>query len=161
MHRSDDALARAILELAAFINDPRQDGRMMAEAGLDLDPIFLPLLVRLGGWGPASVGELAGLLGRDHSTMSRQLARLEVAGLVVRAPSDADGRVRTARATERGAAAFEAIAAARRRLLDRALAGWSARDRETLSRLFVRFTDGLRVSLAPAPSEKRVKPAAS
>ena len=80
MHRSAEAIAAAVLELAGFINDPRQDWRMMTEAGLDLDPVFLPLLVRLGA-GPAGVVELAGQSGRDHSTMSRQLARLEAGRL--------------------------------------------------------------------------------
>ena len=139
MHRSDDTLAAALLELASFINDPRQDWRMMAEAGLDLDPAFLPLLVRLGAQGPAGVVELAGQIGRDHSTTSRQIARLEAAGLAERAASPADARVRTARLTPRGEAAVAALTAARRRLLGRALAGWAARDRETLARLLSRF----------------------
>ena len=114
MHRSDDVLSQAMLDLAAFINDPRQDWRMMAEAGLDLDPAFLPLLVRLGARGPSSVVELADELGRDHSTMSRQLGRLEAAGLVARAASPTDGRVRIASVTAKGQAAVAALSAARR-----------------------------------------------
>lgn len=143
MHGPDDSLGAALLELARFINDPRRDWRMMAEASLDLDPAFLPVLVRLGTWGPAGVVELAGELGRDHSTMSRQISKLEAAGLVERTPSQTDGRVRTARVTAEGANAVGKLTAARRRLLDQALAGWSARDRETLGRLLGRFAGAL------------------
>ncbi|HEX3920188.1 MAG TPA: MarR family transcriptional regulator [Caulobacteraceae bacterium] len=143
---SDDALAAALLELMGFINDPRQDWRMMAEAGLDLDPVFLPLLVRLGAWGPTGVVELADRIGRDHSTLSRQLARLEAAGLVQRATSQADGRIRAAQVTPRGAEAVADLSAARRRLFDRALAAWTSDDRDTLARLLRRFAEALRQS---------------
>jgi DNA-binding MarR family transcriptional regulator len=145
MHRSDKPLDVTILALARFINDPRQDWRLMTEAGLDLDPMFLPLLVRLGAGGPPhSVVELAGQLGKDHSTVSRQLAKLEAADLVARQASASDGRVRAAHLTPKGEAAVATLSAARRRLFDRALAGWTPADRETLTRLFSRFTDGLR-----------------
>lgn len=115
----------------------------MAEAGLDLDPAFMPVLVRLGTWGAAGVVELAGELGRDHSTMSRQLARLEAAGLAERTSSDADARVRIARVTSQGLEAVRALSAARRRSLDQALEGWTARDRQALASLLGRFAAAL------------------
>ena len=154
MHRSDswnESLGRAVRELASFINDPRQDWRPIAEAGLDLDPAFLPLLVRRGDGGPANVVELAGELGRDHSTMSRQVARLEDAGLVERVPSETDGRVRNARVTAEGGQAVAALSAARRRLFDRTLADWSAADREALAELLGRFV----ISLKDVTTERR------
>jgi DNA-binding MarR family transcriptional regulator len=95
------------------------------------------------------VVELSGPLGRDHSTVSRQLARLEAAGLVARSASAADGRVRTACVTPRGEAAVAAIVAARRRVLDHVLAGWTVEERETLSRLLARFADALTATAAP------------
>lgn len=143
MHKNEDPLPTALLDLARFFNDPRHDGRMMAEAGLDLDPAFLPVLVRLGTWGPASVVELADELGRDHSTMSRQLTRLEAAGLAERTPSDTDARVRIARVTPQGQDAVRALSASRRRALDQVLASWTTRDREALGRLLGRFAGAL------------------
>jgi DNA-binding MarR family transcriptional regulator len=147
MHRSDDTLERTLLALARFINDPRQDWRLMAEAGLDLDPMFLPLLVSLGAGGALGVVELSEQLGKDHSTMSRQLAKLEAAGLVAREASPTDGRVRAARLTPAGKAAVAALSAARRRLFDRALADWTLADRQTLTRLFSRFAEALKSGL--------------
>jgi DNA-binding MarR family transcriptional regulator len=152
MHRSRDVLAAALVDLIRFINDPRQDWRMMAEAGLDLDPAFLPLLVMLGGKGEAGVVELAAHTGRDHSTTSRQLSKLETAGLVMRATSPADGRVRTAHVTPEGKAALEALSAARERLLDRVLADWSPADREALGQLLGRFADALNTAVKTAPT---------
>jgi DNA-binding MarR family transcriptional regulator len=149
MHRFDSPLVQAIMELTGIIGDPRHDWRMMDEAGLDLDPAFLPLLVRLGAWGPSSVVELSRSLGRDHSTMSRQVTRLETAGLVMRSTSLADGRVRTAELTHRGREAVESLSAARRRLLDRALADWSPGDREALTQLLGRFAEALKSLAVP------------
>jgi DNA-binding MarR family transcriptional regulator len=102
MHRENDPLARAISGLNRFITDPRHDRHLMAVAGLTFDPAFMPLLVRLGASGEAGVVELAGQLGLDHSTVSRQITKLEVAGLLERLKTSTDGRVRTARLTARG-----------------------------------------------------------
>ena len=150
MHGLEDSLATAFLDIVRFVTDPRRDWRMMAEAELDLDPAFLPVLVRLGTWGPAGVVELAGELGRDHSTMSRQLTKLEAAELIVRSPCETDGRVRTAQVTPRGAAAVAALSAARRRLLDEAVSEWSPRERQALVRLLGRFAGELTSPLKEA-----------
>lgn len=123
----------------------------MAEAGLTFDPAFMPLLVRLGAAGEAGVVELAGKLGRDHSTISRQMTKLEKAGLLERLGSQSDGRVRSARLTTCGIHAFEALGAARRRLLDRVLADWPDSDREALGRLLFRFVRALEFTVQRAP----------
>ena len=151
MHRQDDSLGRAISGLTSFINDPRHDRHLMAEAGLAFDPAFMPLLVRLGASGEAGVVELAGKLGRDHSTVSRQMTKLETAGLLERSESSTDGRVRTARLTAQGLDAFAKLGKARGRLLERAMADWDDHDREALGRLLLRFVHALR-SAAERPS---------
>lgn len=143
MHSSDKPLGPAISALTSFINDPRHDRHLMAEAGLTFDPVFMPLLVRLGSAGEAGVVELALQLGRDHSTISRQMTKLETAGLLERVPAQKDGRVRTARLTTRGLDAFADLGAARRRLLNRVLADWAEEDREALGRLLLRFVQAL------------------
>lgn len=143
MHRDNDPLGPAISGLKSFINDPRHDRHLMAEAGLTFDPAFMPLLVRLGAAGEAGVVTLAGQLGRDHSTVSRQMAKLEVAGLLERLGSPTDGRVRTARLTDQGLKAFAALGKARHRLLDRAMTDWDQNEREILGRLLLRFVQAL------------------
>jgi DNA-binding MarR family transcriptional regulator len=141
--RDLDALATALIELIGFLNSPQRDDVLLQEAGVDLDRALFPLLVRLGFSGPLSVAALADQAGRDHTTISRQLSRLESLDLIARLDGAADRRVRKARLTEAGEAVVQAITGARRRLLSRALAGWSKTDREQLALLNRRFVSAL------------------
>ena len=122
---------------------PRRDDTLLREAGVKLDRALFPLLVRLAMGGPLSVAGLAAQVGRDHTTISRQLAKLETLGLVARPGAEPDGRVRTAALTAAGETVVAAIAAARRRSLSTALADWSEADRARLATLNRRFVDAL------------------
>jgi DNA-binding MarR family transcriptional regulator len=141
--RNIDKLAAALIDLMSFLSSPQRDDVLLREAGVDLDRALFPLLVRLGMVGPMSVAALAEQVGRDHTTVSRQLSKLQSLGLVARQGDGADRRVRTARLTAAGDTVVEAIAGARRRLLSRALADWSEADRERLAGLNRRFVDAL------------------
>jgi DNA-binding MarR family transcriptional regulator len=140
--RDIDDLAAAVIDLVGFFASPQRDDVLLAEAGVSLDRALFPLLVRLGRHGPLSVAGLAAQVGRDHTTISRQLAKLESLGLVSR-QGGADRRVRTAGLTGAGDEIVRAITAARRRLLSRALAEWSVADRANLAMLNRRFVDAL------------------
>jgi DNA-binding MarR family transcriptional regulator len=151
MHRPEDLIGPALIELTGFINDPRNDGHVMAEAGLNIDPMFMPLLVRLGALGEAGVVQLADVVGRDHSTISRQLAKLQAAGLVERPASHTDGRVHVARLTPRGQVATASLRDARRRLLQGVLTDWTAQEREALAVLLPRFAKALSDAVKTTP----------
>ena len=79
MHNTRDveALGAALVELIGFLNSPQRDDALLREAGVALDRALFPLLVRLGMSGPLSVAGLADQVGRDHTTLSRQLAKLD------------------------------------------------------------------------------------
>ena len=126
-----------------LLNSPQRDDVLLREADVDLDRALFPLLVRLGLHGPLSVAGLADQAGRDHTTISRQLAKLESLGLVLRQGGDGDRRFRTARLTAEGDKIVQAITAARRRLLSKALADWSEPDPASLASLSRRFVDAL------------------
>ena len=111
---------------------------------MELHRALFPLLVRLGMEGPLSVAELAEQVGCDHSTVSRQLAKLEELALITRRLETVDRRRRAARVTPEGATVVAAITATRQRALSAALAGWPPRDREGLGQLLRRFADDLR-----------------
>lgn len=66
------------------------------------------LLWEIGRAG-AELRELRARLGLDSGYLSRLLRSLEGAGLIVVAPSDVDGRVRTARLTARGRREWEVL----------------------------------------------------
>ncbi len=140
----NDALAAALTDLVGMLNSPRQDDILLREAGITIDRALFPLLVRIGAAGSIGVADLADQVGRDHSTISRQTAKLESLGLITRQPSPSDQRVREAAMTAEGRRVVRAITAARRRLLERLLAGWTAEEREAIARLNRKLADAMR-----------------
>jgi len=131
----------ALYDLAGMLNRPQPDEALLGAARVSLDRALFPLLTRIGRSGPIGVVELAELSGRDHSTVSRQVAKLEALGLVERRPGAEDRRVREATPSEAGWAVLGRIDAARDALFTRALADWSDEDLGTLSRLLRRLAD--------------------
>ncbi|MBE1161017.1 MarR family winged helix-turn-helix transcriptional regulator [Dyella acidiphila] len=142
--RNIDELAAALLALMSCMNSPRQDDVLLKEAGVALDRALFPLLVGLSRSSALGVAELAELVGRDASTVSRQIARLEELGLVKRKSSKEDLRVKAAAITKAGSRTIEAIVHARRRLLGQLLEDWTEEDRRNLPRLMQKLADAMR-----------------
>ena len=130
----------ALMDLVGVLNRPQPDIALINTAGISLDRALFPLLVRIGRKGPIGVVELAELAGRDHSTVSRQVAKLEGLGLVDRRPGP-DRRVREAVITDKGRAMTDALDAARDKLQGQVLQDWSAQDRKDLARLLRKLAD--------------------
>ncbi len=141
-----DAFALALLDLVGILNSPRQDDVLLAEAGVTLDRALFPLLMRIGMAESLNVAELAQQVGRDHSTVSRQTAKLQSLGLVRRRPGKDDQRAREAAITKDGRRLVEAITRARRRFLAKLLAEWSADEVDALTRLNRRFAEAMRAA---------------
>jgi len=137
------ALHRATLEIVGAMNRPQRDEALIAEAGIALDRALFPLLVAIERFGPLGVVELAEGVGRDYTTVSRQLAKLERLGLTHRRASAADRRVREAIVTPRGKATTELIDAARERMARAVLATWKVSEIDHLARLMKKFADAL------------------
>lgn len=130
-----DELHATLLEITGAINRPDVDMRFLARTGVKLDRALFPLLTRIGAAGPIGAVELAGLMGRDHSTVSRQLAKLEELGLVERSQSATDGRVRLLQPSSAGRKMLAEFARTRRKLMEDVFRNWSSRDRTQLVRL--------------------------
>lgn len=133
----------ALMELVGLLNSPQNDDFLLSEAGVALDRALFPLLVRVGLTGPIGVVDLAGQVGRDHSTVSRQIAKLETLGLVAREPDARDQRVRAAVITPDGRRVAAALSAARDRIFARLLDGWSEADQADLTRLNRKLVDSM------------------
>lgn len=131
----------ALLDLVGLLNRAQPDETLISAAGIALDRALFPLLVRIERRGPIGVMDLADLAGRDYSTVSRQIAKLESLGLVTRQPSPADRRVNEAAITPRGKEMTDAVDAARERMAGAMLASWSETDQRELARLLRRFAD--------------------
>lgn len=134
-------LHAALLEIAAVLNRPQGDQTMIREAGIALDRALFPLLVLVERLQPIGVVELAERVGRNYTTVSRQLAKLESLGLVARADSLADARVREAVVTAKGKAMAARVDAARERLGAEIFADWDEREFEELVRLMKKFAE--------------------
>jgi DNA-binding MarR family transcriptional regulator len=143
MNKEVRQLHHALIDLVGMMNRPQRDTALIREAGITLDRALFPLLVGIERKGPIGVGELADLAGRDYTTVSRQVAKLECLSLVKRRPSRGDKRVREATITAKGRAMTNALDAARERLGSALLADWSKQDLQDLARLMRRFVDDL------------------
>ena len=135
------AIYGAVVDLVGIMNRPQRDARMIDEAGISLDRALFPLLVGIGRFGPIGVVDLADRVGRDYTTVSRQVAKLESLGLVTRQAARADKRVREAAITGKGRQMTKAIDIARDRILTATLADWPAEEIATLARLMRQLAD--------------------
>ncbi|KYF65168.1 MarR family transcriptional regulator [Sorangium cellulosum] len=133
----------AMVDLFAFMNQPQRDQALLAEAGVSLERALFTLLVGIERFGPIGVVELSERAGRDYTTVSRQVAKLESLELIERRPSPADRRVHEAVITDKGRQVTDALHAARQRLAAPILARWSEEDFNDLVRLMRRFVDDL------------------
>jgi DNA-binding MarR family transcriptional regulator len=137
------ALHEALLDIVSIINRPQRDEMMVREAGIALDRALFPLLVVVERRGPIGVVDLADRVGRDYTTVSRQVAKLESLGLVKRQAAAADRRVSQAAVTAKGKAMTDAVDRARERIVGAMFATWNASDVEELVRLMRKFADSV------------------
>lgn len=142
-------LHRALIEIVSVMNRPDRDAAMVAAAGLRLDSALFPVLVSIERLGPIGVVDLAGRLGRDYTTVSRQVARLEDLELVTRQNSTTDKRVREATITAKGKASTDAIDRARECMAVQAFANWTREDFDQLTRLLGMLADAMGASTTP------------
>jgi DNA-binding MarR family transcriptional regulator len=138
------ALHGALLDIVSVMNRPQRDERMVKEAGIRLDRALFPLLVGIERFGPIGVVDLADRAGRDYTTVSRQVTKLESLGLIERQASAADRRVNAAVITPKGRAMTDAIDLARERIGHAIFETWDARDIEELVRLMRKFADAIK-----------------
>jgi DNA-binding MarR family transcriptional regulator len=134
-------LHRSLIDITTTMVRPERDAEMLEMAGLPLERALFPLLVLVERLGPIGVVDLAGRVGRDYSTVSRQIARLEELELVTRRASAADARVREAVITRQGKVANRAIDAAREQMAIEMFKDWSRKDFDELVRLLRRLAD--------------------
>ncbi|MBT0623124.1 MarR family winged helix-turn-helix transcriptional regulator [Pseudomonas fluorescens] len=126
------------------MNRPQRDEAMVREAGISLDRALFPLLVLVERLGPIGVVELADRVGRDYTTVSRQVAKLESRGLILRQESAVDRRVRESVITEKGKAMTDRVDDARERMGVSIFSTWEEGDFENLVRLMRKFAEDIK-----------------
>jgi DNA-binding MarR family transcriptional regulator len=134
----------SLLEIVSVMNRPQRDEAMVREAGISLDRALFPLLVGIERLGPIGVVDLADRAGRDYTTVSRQVAKLESLGLIQRRPSATDRRVSEAVVTEKGKSMTDRVDAARERIGIEIFKSWDPDDLDNLVRLMRKFADAVK-----------------
>ncbi|NDW06161.1 MarR family winged helix-turn-helix transcriptional regulator [Jiella pacifica] len=134
----------ALIDIASVMNRPQRDEGMVRDAGIALDRALFPLLVVIERRGPIGVVELADGVGRDYTTVSRQVGKLESLGLVERQKSEADRRVHKAVIAPKGKAMTDKVDAVRDRNARAIFKTWDAREVDDLVRLMRKFADAIK-----------------
>ena len=133
-----------MLDIVGVMNRPQRDEALIKAAGIPLDRALFPLLVGVERFGPIGVVELADRVGRDYTTVSRQVAKLESLGLVERRDSAADRRVREAVVTPKGKAMTDLRRRGARQDRPRHFREWDAQEIDELVRLMRKFADAMK-----------------
>jgi DNA-binding MarR family transcriptional regulator len=135
-------LERALTRISHLLTRAKQHDRTVIEAGVAVDRASAALLrVLADAPEPLRLGALADRLAVEAPHVTRQVQRLERAGLLERVPDPGDGRARRVRISERGVHVVERVRAVGRRRMAEALAGWSDEDRHRLAVLCHRMVD--------------------
>ncbi|QND53261.1 winged helix-turn-helix transcriptional regulator [Phyllobacterium sp. 628] len=136
-------LHSALIDIVSVMNRPQRDEAMVREAGISLDRALFPLLVMVERLGPIGVVDLADRVGRDYTTVSRQVAKLETLGLVERQENAADRRSREAVITSVGKAMTDRVDEARERMGLAIFESWPSGEVEQFVTLMRKFANAV------------------
>ena len=141
MNKADPlkVLHEALLQIVSVLNRPQGDNLILTRAGVSLDTALFPLLVRVSMQRNLTIGTLADQVGRDYSTVSRQVTRLQTLGLIHTELSETDRRQRLLSVTAMGKNTIKKIDRARKSVMSEVLDGWSQAEITDLARMTTRL----------------------
>jgi DNA-binding MarR family transcriptional regulator len=116
---------------------------LLNRAGVEIDTTLFPVLMLVGMHNKIGIVELANQLGRDHSTVSRQVGRLTSAKLIVSDISKVDKRSKEIKLSDEGKVIVAAVVKARRKLMSEVLADWNDRSLGELQSNLSKLADAL------------------
>lgn len=137
-----DRLHRSLIFVADLVNRHDIDARIIAASGVKLDRALFPLLARVAMSPDITVAELANVVGRDHSTVSRQIVKLEQLGLIDRIVDPTDSRARRLTLSAGGKAMMARIEPIRRQWIEDHFRAWATKDRDRLVLLLEEMVKG-------------------
>ncbi|MET8472328.1 MarR family winged helix-turn-helix transcriptional regulator [Streptomyces sp. NPDC006422] len=125
-------------ELTSFARRARATAARMHP---ELSLVSYSLLAHLDERGGCRATDLAAHYALDKSTVSRQVAALQRAGLVIRRVDPDDHRVQVLHPTEAGAELLRQVTENRRQIFGDRLADWPEEDLERFADYLVRYND--------------------
>lgn len=127
-------------EIASLVRGLKDlNNHAIAASGLRLEVAGVHVIGRLATLGPVRLTELAGALGLDPSSVSRQVSAVERAGYVRREADPDDGRATRLVLTDKGHQAAASVQEKRAQALKVLTPGWSDSDHEELAALLARL----------------------
>lgn len=128
----EDDIFKSLITLVTFFNKHSRDKQMIENAQIDLDAAAFPIFVGIARMEPTNVGKLADNVGKNHSSVSRQVDKLEKQGLVKTYYSIDDARIRLIELTDHGTEFNNLINETRRKIMKETLFDWTKEEKIAL-----------------------------
>lgn len=139
----ENKIFSALIELVSIINRTDRDKQLIADAGVNMEAAAFRTFVGIGHIQPTSVGDLANLMGKNYSSVSRQIDKLEDVGLVRTYQSQSDSRIRMSELTKYGEGVNGIIRKAREKKMSEAFADWTHDEKKDLFIYLKRIAESL------------------
>lgn len=128
----ENELIQALVTIISFFNRTDRDKAFIKDAGVDLEATSFQLFATIGRTQPTNVSDLANMLGKSHSSVSRQIDKLEKKKLVITKDGTEDARVRSIILSESGESLKKILDQTRTNNIERALSDWTADEKKSL-----------------------------
>lgn len=128
----ENELIKALITIVSFFNRTDRDKAFIKDAGVKLEATSFQLFVTIGRMQPTNVSDLANVLGKSHSSVSRQIDKLEQKGLVTTKDAEIDARIRSIQLSKSGAQLKEVLDKTRIDNINKALNSWSDDEKQSL-----------------------------
>ncbi|USR66896.1 MarR family winged helix-turn-helix transcriptional regulator [Providencia stuartii] len=141
--RKIDELHSALLRIVFQFNDPNRDDILIKAAGINLDKALFPLLIGIDRFGPVGIVELANMVGRDYTTVSRQVGKLVTLQLAIRQQDSQDKRINNALISPKGKEMTAKIDQTRYQFYQQMFNQWSDDEIDIFKMLIEKFSSAL------------------
>lgn len=128
----ESELIESLVTIVSFFNRTDRDKSFIKTAGVDLEATSFQLFVTIGRMQPANVTNLANVLGKSYSSVSRQIDKLEQKRLVETKSSEKDARNRLVSLSKTGEDLKKTLDETRLRNINTALSTWTDEQKNAL-----------------------------
>lgn len=128
----NNELINSLVSIVSFFNRTDRDRAFVKAAGINLEATSFQLFVTIGRMQPTNVSDLANMLGKSHSSVSRQIDKLEQKKLVETRDSEKDARIRTVELSKQGQEITKIINQTRLKEVDAVLSRWTDDEKQQL-----------------------------